>query len=350
MNRQDINRETNHREMDDTKNGYRKNGHIHADGTEIILPYGMGRTAVRIPPEELAAVVESGLTSFIPGKDQEHMIRDALAHPYHTLTLEDLARDTRKVVIITSDHTRPMPSRLTMPLLLETIRSGNPDAEITILIATGCHRATTHEEIAQRFGTDIPEKETILVHDCDQGPFTCLGTSPDGNRIELNQRACQADLLIAEGFIEPHFFAGFSGGRKSILPGIASRSTIMYNHCSRNINDPRSTMGSLEANPIHRDMLFAAKASGISFMLNVILNDKKEVIGAVAGDIEAAHQAGVGFLSDLCCCQAAPLRYRHHHQRRFSSGPEHLPKCKRNDHRLRRLPPGRRHYHGGAVQ
>ena len=119
-----------------------------------------------------------------------------------------------------------MLSQITMPLLLQEIRKGNPDAQITILIATGCHRKTTQKELTERFGETIVKQEHIVVHNCDEGPFCQIGTSPSGNHIELNQIACEADLLIAEGFIEPHFFAGFSGGRKSILPGVASRKPL----------------------------------------------------------------------------------------------------------------------------
>lgn len=274
--------------------------------TKIALPYGRGHITAEIPGEELYAVIESGLSSYWTEKSQKEIINSALQSPYDSPKLEELAQDADTVVILTSDHTRPMPSRLTMPLLLESIRRGNPRADITILIATGCHRSTTKEEIEERFGAEIAEKETILVHDCDQGPFTYVGTSPSGNRIELNRLACEADLLIAEGFIEPHFFAGFSGGRKSILPGIASRSSIMYNHCSKNISDPNSVMGSLFDNPIHQDMMFAAGASKVRWILNVILDKRKEVIGAVAGDIGAAHMAGVEFLSKLCRCKTEP--------------------------------------------
>lgn len=273
---------------------------------QISLPYGKGQITVTVPAGELRGVIESGLSDYAPGKPEEEIVRSALQNPYDSAELADLARGAETVVIITSDHTRPMPSRITMPLLLQAVRRGSPDARITILIATGCHRATTYREIVERFGETIAERETILVHDCDKGPFICVGTSPGGNRIELNRLACDADLLIAEGFIEPHFFAGFSGGRKSILPGIASRSSIMYNHCAANIENPYSVMGSLACNPIHQDMMFAAEASNIRFILNVVLNSKKEVIGAVAGDVSSAHEAGVKLLSKLCCSRAEP--------------------------------------------
>ncbi len=117
---------------------------------------------------------------------------------------------------------------------------------------------------------------------------------------EINSLAAKADLLVAEGFIEPHFFAGFSGGRKSVLPGVAGRSTVLANHCSEFIDHPAARTGVLENNPIHRDMLWAAKAAGLSYVVNVVLNSEKEVIFATAGEPEAAHKVGTDFLSSLC--------------------------------------------------
>ena len=264
------------------------------------FPYGKSTITAELPESRIQAVIESDLSTYRPPLNQEETVQEALAHPYDTASLSALAKNCNTVTIITSDHTRPMPSKITMPLLLQEIRKGNPNTEITILIATGCHRKTTPEELVERFGETIVQQEHIVVHNCDEGPFCQIGISPSGNKIELNRIACEADLLIAEGFIEPHFFAGFSGGRKSILPGIASRKTIMHNHAACNIRNPHSVAGVLDGNPIHEDMLFAAKASGIRFILNVILNQEKKIIGAVAGDIDTAHKAGVSFLSSMC--------------------------------------------------
>ena len=119
-----------------------------------------------------------------------------------------------------------------MPLILKEIRRGNPDADITILISTGLHRETTREELESKFGPEITEHETIIVHDCDDTDnMVYLGKLPSGGNMYINRLAVEADLLVAEGFIEPHFFAGFSGGRKSVLPGVASRETaVSYTH------------------------------------------------------------------------------------------------------------------------
>jgi len=149
------------------------------------------------------------------------------------------------------------------------------------------------------------ERENIYIHDCDEREkLVNLGTLPSGGECEVNSIAVNADLLVAEGFIEPHFFAGFSGGRKSVLPGIAGRITVLSNHCSEFIANPNARTGILEHNPIHEDMLWAAKAAKLQFIVNVVLNGEKKVIHAVAGDLEQAHAEGVKFLSSLCAVDA----------------------------------------------
>lgn len=163
-----------------------------------------------------------------------------------------------------------------MPLLLNEVRRGNPDADITILVATGCHRAPTKEELLERYGKKIVKEEKIEIHNCDAEDLVDMGELPSGNRLWLNRSAYQADLMVAEGFIEPHFFAGFSGGRKSVLPGICGRESILRNHCASNIDAQESTAGNLASNQIHLDMVCAAKKAGLGFILNVILNEKKK--------------------------------------------------------------------------
>ena len=195
--------------------------------------------------------------------------------------------------MITSDHTRPVPSRITLPLLLERLRKGNPDIEVSILVATGCHRATSLGEMREKFGDAVVSRETFILHDCaDQDSLRHLGRLPSGGELWLNKQALDTDLLVAEGFIEPHFFAGFSGGRKSVLPGIAGRQTVLANHCSAFIDDPHARAGSLDNNPIHRDMLFAARQARLAFILNVTLNPDKSIRAAFAGHPEQAHAEG----------------------------------------------------------
>ena len=270
------------------------------------FPYGKSHQTIELPQERVRAVLTSELESYRPDADGETLVRRALEQPIGSLSLRELSRGKRRVTIIASDHTRPVPSRLLMPQLLREIRSGNPEAEITILIATGCHRETTREELIAKFGEEIVNSETIVVHDCDDtANMVFLGTLPSGGECWVNRLACEADLLVSEGFIEPHFFAGFSGSRKAVLPGVAGRSTVLANHCAEFIAHPASRAGSLQENPIHRDMVWAARKAGLAFILNVVLNGEKETIHAVAGDMEAAHEAGCAFLEGLCGVEAA---------------------------------------------
>ncbi len=274
---------------------------------KFLLPYGKGTVTLQLPDKRIRAVLESHPCAPSSSGSQNDLIEHALQHPQGSEKLSDLATNKKNIVLIASDHTRPVPSKLIIPAMLKEIRKANPAANVTILIATGCHRETTRQELIDKFGEDLVRQERIVIHDCDDtSQLVSLGTLPSGGELIINRLAAEADLLCAEGFIEPHFFAGFSGGRKSVLPGIASRKTVLANHCSAFINHSNARTGILEGNPIHRDMLFAAKKAKLAFIVNVILNHDKEVIYAAAGDCETAHQDGVNFLNRSCHAQACP--------------------------------------------
>lgn len=274
---------------------------------EVAFHYGNGQVVHSFDALELAGILESSINNYIPGAGEAELIEQAMRHPVKSPALSELSKGKNKVVIIASDHTRPVPSKLIIPPMLRQIREGNPDADITILIATGCHRGTTREELISKFGEEIVQNEKIYIHDCDEKEMLVnIGTLPSGSACEINKLAIEADLLVAEGFIEPHFFAGFSGGRKSVLPGIAGRSTVLGNHCSEFVDSCNSRTGILENNPIHTDMLWAAKNAKLVYIVNVVLNAEKKVIFAVAGDTEAAHKVGTDFLSKLCTVTAKP--------------------------------------------
>jgi nickel-dependent lactate racemase len=239
-------------------------------------------------------------------QSQEALVEAALARPAGSAPLRELARGKDRVVLIASDHTRPVPSRIIVPAMLREIRRGNPRADVSILVATGCHRGTTATELEDKFGPEIMERERIVIHDCDAPDMARLGRLPSGGELLLNPLALGADLLVAEGFIEPHFFAGFSGGRKSVLPGVAARATVTYNHNAEFIAHPRARTGVVEGNPIHIDMLYAARAAGLAFICNVIINAEKRIIYAAAGDCELAHREGREFLLDQCRVEPRP--------------------------------------------
>lgn len=268
---------------------------------EVLFPYGKSKLSYVFQEDELAGVLTSSIHDYVPEGNEMELIQKAMENPIGSQSLGELARGKETITIIASDHTRPVPSKLIMPAMLREIRSTNPNARVTILIATGCHRGTTKEELIQKFGPEIVANEEIYIHDCDEREkLINIGTLPSGGECEINSIAYEADLLIAEGFIEPHFFAGFSGGRKSVLPGVAGRATVLANHCSEFIAHSNSRTGVLENNPIHGDMLWAAKKADLAYIVNVVLNEDKKVIYACAGDPEAAHRKGTEFLSNLC--------------------------------------------------
>ncbi len=273
---------------------------------KIELPFGRGKLPLEIDESRLTGVLLSKIHEYEPPMGENELVTEAMANPIGSKRLSELAAGKKKVVLIASDHTRPVPSKVIIPHMLAEIRRGNPNADITILIATGCHRGTTKEELIGKFGEEIVKKEKIVIHDCDTVDVVHLGTLPSGGALIINKLAAEADLLCSEGFIEPHFFAGFSGGRKSVLPGIASRTTVLANHCSKFIASDRARTGIIDGNPIHADMIFAAEKAKLAFIVNVIINSEKQVIHAVAGDVREAHRAGCDFLEKYCCVKAAP--------------------------------------------
>ncbi|MBO5248763.1 MAG: nickel-dependent lactate racemase [Clostridia bacterium] len=274
---------------------------------KIFFPYGKNEVSYEFDEKELVGVLTSSIEEYVPEADGYQLVKNALRNPTASKSLSELSRGKQNVVIIASDHTRPVPSKIIIPQMVNEIRTGNPNADITILIATGCHRGTTKEELIDKFGEEIVANEKIYVHNCDEKErLVNIGTLPSGGQCEINKIAIEADLLVAEGFIEPHFFAGFSGGRKSVLPGIAGRATVLANHCSEFIANQNAKTGILEENPIHRDMVWAAKQAKLAFIVNVVLNSKKEPIYAVAGALEEAHKSGTDFLSSLCSVKSVP--------------------------------------------
>lgn len=267
---------------------------------KIKLPYGKTFQETEIDDSRIQGILTSHLEEYHPEDDQLTIVKKAMANPIESKKLKELAVGKDKVVILISDHTRPVPSKYILPLMLAEIREGNPDADITLLVATGCHRNSKKEELIFKLGEEIYNNEKIYIHDCDDEEMlvTLDEKLPSGGDIVVNKIAAEADLLVAEGFIEPHFFAGFSGGRKSVFPGCCSRKAVMYNHNSEFIDSQYSRTGNLENNPIHKDMVAAARALGLCYVVNVVINSEKKVIHAVAGDLEKAHEAGTDWLKD----------------------------------------------------
>ncbi len=274
---------------------------------QVLIPYGETAQILETQGLPLLAVLTPRTKDLNYGVAQEVLVREALAAPINSLGLEQLAKGKKNAVVIISDHTRPVPSKLLLPPMLAALRQGNPDIDITLLVATGCHRGITPGELEAKLGPKMAVQEKIVIHDCDdETNMVFLGILPSGARLSINRLAAEADLLLAEGFIEPHFFAGFSGGRKSVLPGICQRTTVLGNHCSSFISHPAARAGVLQDNPIHQDMLAGAAMAGLDFILNVIIDENKRIAAAFAGDPDQAHEAGCRLLADHCLVKAVP--------------------------------------------
>lgn len=271
----------------------------------ISVPYNKGLLEVHIDSKNLRSVLVSPYSHIETTLTEDEIISKAIINPISSPTLSELAKGKKKVLIVTSDHTRPVPSRITLPILANEILKTSPDAQITILIATGLHRAPTRSELLEKFGLELLQRFSFVVHNAFASEeMRFVKTLKSGAKLEVNRLVLETELLITEGFIEPHFFAGFSGGRKSILPGVSSAVSISENHAAVAINHPLSRCGILDGNPIHEDMVEAARSVNVAFSLNVALNSRKEVVAAFAGDLVEAHKEGCAYVHKLC---AVPL-------------------------------------------
>lgn len=270
----------------------------------VTIPYGKTHLHYDFPYDGL---LTSRVDQLKSDKSGLQLVQEAMEAPIGTPSLRELAVGKKTCTIIISDHTRPVPSRDILPPMLEQLRQGSPDIQVTLLVATGFHRPTTTAELEAKLGPEIAEKEKILVHDAfDADSNVEIGILPSGAPLVIDRAAVETDLLISEGFIEPHFFAGFSGGRKSVLPGVCDKTTVLGNHCGEFIASPFARTGILEGNPLHRDMVAAAEMANLAFIVNVVIDEEKKTVAAFAGDFRQAHEAGVAFLRQYCEVQAIP--------------------------------------------
>ena len=270
----------------------------------IMIPYGKTHLAYDFPCDGLLTSRVDQLRSEKSGLE---LVEQAMEDPIGSGKLSELAKGKKTCTIIISDHTRPVPSRDILPPMLAALQRGSPDISVTLLVATGIHRPTTTAELEAKLGPEIAAKETIVVHDAfDPDSNVSIGILPSGAPLVIDRAAVETDLLIAEGFIEPHFFAGFSGGRKSVLPGVCDKTTVLGNHCGAFIASPFARTGILEGNPLHIDMVAAARMAKLAFIVNVVIDEEKKTVAAFAGDFRAAHEAGVAFLRQYCEVEAVP--------------------------------------------
>jgi nickel-dependent lactate racemase len=260
---------------------------------QVTLAYGRTGLAVELP-EDRTDVVEPRDMPGLP--DEPAAITAALRAPLGTPPLHGLAGPDDDVVIVVNDGTRPMPSTRVLPALLAEL-DHVPRDRITLLVATGTHRANTPRELDEMLGPALARGYRVVNHDArDAAALVYLGESARGHPIFLNRLYVDASVKILTGFVEPHFFAGFSGGPKPVMPGLAGLATVLRNHGPHMIAHPGATFGILEGNPIHEEQREIALRTRPTFSLNVALNKRRQITGVWAGEMMAVHAAGVAFV------------------------------------------------------
>ena len=265
----------------------------------VRLEYGRHGLEVELPEQNVVKCL--GYQPAQPLEDPEQAVFECLARPTGEPPLAELARGRRSACVVISDVTRPVPNQALLGPILQTLhQSGIPPERILILVATGLHRPNLGDELIEMVGRPIAEAYRIENHHgCAASEHTYLGTSPRGLPIWIDSRYVQADLKITTGLIEPHFMAGFSGGRKLVCPGLAALETIRPWHSPEFLEHPNARSGVLEGNPVHEENTWIARHVGCDFIVNAVIDAQRRVLSVVAGDMEEAFAEGVRFVRRL---------------------------------------------------
>lgn len=250
-----------------------------------------GKTTIDLELPESVSLLEMKTAEAI--LDPTVAVHEALSNPIESPPLKELARGKRDACIVISDITRPVPNQVILPPILRTLQeNGIPKEKITILIANGMHRPNLGKELESMVGSQIMDNYNIENHYCRKPAAYRKIDEIDGAPIEINKHYLDADLKILTGLIEPHFYAGYSGGRKSILPGISSFETMKFMHAYKMVDHPNLTNCLIEGNPFHEYGLRVSELAGVDFILNVIINKERNITGVFAGHYNQAHLAG----------------------------------------------------------
>ena len=256
--------------------------------TDIKFPCGNGYLTASLPAGNIAYILTA---RDVAGLENEGAaITAGLRKPIASHPLLDRVRETDKVIILVTDNTRPCPEDRLLPPVLAELEVKIPRENITIMIALGLHPPLDRPEMITKLGKEVVENYRVLNHDVNQ--TVNIGTTSRGTPVDINRRVIEADFRLSTGFIEPHFFAGFSGGRKSIAPGVFSVRSAYKNHGYAMLEHPETRAGNLVGNPIHEDMVEQAKMARLDFIVNVLLNKRREITHVVAGDPFQAHEEG----------------------------------------------------------
>ena len=260
----------------------------------VRLAYGKTGLMIELPDDRAITVVEP---QFVPGlPDPREALREALCTPLSSPPLRELAQPTERVGVVFSDITRPTPHHLMLPAVLDEL-SHVPKENITLFNALGTHRPNTEAELRRMLGDALVDSYRIVQNNAfETSTQVHLGTTSRGHEIWLNRVLVACDLKVLTGFIEPHFFAGFSGGGKALMPGMAGLCTVLGNHDAGMIGNPNATWGITWGNPIWEEVCEVARQAGRLFLLNVTLNKDKAVTGIFAGNLDTAHAAGCAFV------------------------------------------------------
>lgn len=277
----------------------------NADYKQEILQYGgiTMKTDILCGADRINLEVPDGTPvldpqAAAPIADTDAAILEVLQNPIDSAPLAELAKGKRDACIVISDITRPVPNHQTLPPMCRILEeAGIPRDRITILIATGMHRPNLDDELESMVGEFVMKNYNIVNHYCHDDKYNVKVCELDGADIELNKAYIEADLKILTGLIEPHMYAGYSGGRKSILPGISSYKTMTFMHSYKMIDHPNVTNCKLDGNPFHEAGQRICKEVGVDFILNVVINKQREMVGVFAGHYETAHRAGCDYVS-----------------------------------------------------
>jgi len=257
--------------------------------TKIMLPYGKGKIELNIPKANLVGVAQCKQLPKL--KDELSTINYALDHPINSPRIEQIVMHRKKVCIVVDDVTRPTPTYKLLPPLLDRLNSvGVTGSDIIIVIATGMHQPVTSKEIELLLGSDIANNYQVVSHNSSsKKEMVYIGRSKSGNSIWINKNVINCDFKILVGYVRPHPIFGYTGGRKSIVPGIADEQTIKYNHRPEWVClNPYCDYLNLANNPSHEDAVDIARRVNVDFILNVVLNKKKEIVKIVAGELVEA--------------------------------------------------------------
>ena len=266
----------------------------------IDLPYGGGSLPLELDDGRSIDIHRAARAA--PLADPAAAVLASLESPIGTPPLAELAKGRKDAVVVINDITRPVPNRLILPPILETLRAaGLPDDRIEILVATGTHRANTREELEAMVGSDILDRHPWRNHDATGEKHGSIGEVSPGVPVHVDSGYLATDLRVITGLIQPHLLAGYSGGRKAVVPGLVDIPTLKILHGYSMVGAERTAYGCVDGNPFHEAALAGAKRAGVDFMLNVTLDPDLAVTGVFGGDLEEAHRAGWRFVAEQVC-------------------------------------------------